>query len=134
MPTNNIDLIRGIYDAFSNGDVATVMGSLSPGVIWNEAENNPWADGNPYIGPEAVASGIFARCAGEWEGFAVEVVELLDAGDTVIMLGRYRGTYKATGRSQNTQVVHVWRIDGGRVSRFQQYVDTLQLSLVMGKQ
>lgn len=133
MAAKNVDLVRGIYHAFSAGDVATVMGSMSPDIVWNEAENNPWADGNPYVGPQAVASGIFARCAGEWDGFAVEVGEVLDAGDSVVMLGRYRGTYKATGLAQNTQVVHVWRIADGKVSRFQQYVDTLQLAVVMGR-
>ena len=56
----NVALIRGIYDAFSRGDIADVLGRMSPGIVWNEAENFPYADGNPYIGPQAVASGIFA--------------------------------------------------------------------------
>ena len=128
----NTAVIRGIYDAFAAGDGAGAMGRMSPDIVWNEAENNPWADGNPYIGPEAVAKGIFARCATEWDGFAVEVEELIDAGDTVIMLGRYGGTYKSTGRKQHTQVVHVWRVKDGQAVRFQQYLDTLQINRVMG--
>ncbi len=132
MSTGNVELIRGIYEAFSVGDVAGVLGRMSPGIIWNEAENFPYADGNPYVGPGAVASGVFARCIGEWDGFAVAVEEILDAGDAVVVLARYRGVYKATGRAQNTQVVHVWRIADGRASRFQQYADTLQVANVMG--
>ncbi|MCC6677320.1 MAG: nuclear transport factor 2 family protein [Phycisphaerales bacterium] len=132
MSTSNVELIRGIYEAFSVGDVAGVLGRMSPGIIWNEAENFPYADGNPYVGPGAVASGVFARCISEWDGFAVAVEEILDAGETVVVLARYRGVYKATGREQNTQVVHVWRIADGRASRFQQYADTLQVAKVMG--
>ena len=132
MSDANATVIRGIYDAFAAGDGPGALGRMSPDIVWNEAENNPWADGNPYVGPNAVAEGIFARCATAWDGFSVRVDDLLASGDKVIMLGRYGGTCKATGLTQNTQVVHVWDVRGGKAVRFQQYVDTLQLSRVMG--
>ncbi len=131
MSKSNVDLIRGIYNAFAIGDVGGVLGRMSPEIVWNEAENFPYADGNPYIGPDAIAMGVFARCINEWDGFAVIVDELLDAGDTVVMLGRYRGTYKTTGRSQNTQVAHVWRVAQGVATHFQQYADTLGVARVI---
>lgn len=132
MSQENVAVIQGIYDAFATGDVAGVLSRMSPDIVWNEAENFPYADGNPYTGPDAVAQGVFARCGSEWDSFAVGVEELLDAGDTVVALGRYRGTYKATGRPQNTQLVHVWRLAGGKAVRFQQYADTLQVARVIG--
>lgn len=132
MPESNTAVIRGIYDAFGAGDGAGALGRMSPDIVWNEAENNPWADGNPYIGPESVARGIFARCASEWDGFSITVEELIGAGDKVVMLGRYGGRCKATGKTQNTQAVHVWTVQDGLAVRFQQYADTLQISLVMG--
>ena len=130
MSKENVALIKGIYDAFSTGDVAGVLGRMSPSIVWNEAENFPYADGNPYVGPEAVANGVFARCIGEWNGFTVAIDEILDAGDTVIALGRYLGTYKATGKSMRTQLVHDWRVVDGKAVRFQQYADTLQVARV----
>jgi uncharacterized protein len=132
MSKTNVDLIRGLYNAFAAGDIVGVLGPMSPDIVWNEAENFPYADGNPYIGPEAVTNGVFARCIGEWDAFAVKVEEILDAGDTIVALVRYGGTYKASGRAQNTQAVHVWRIAGGQVVRFQQYADTLQVARVTG--
>lgn len=72
------------------------------------------------------------RIGAEWEGFTVNVAEILDAGDAIIALGRYGGTYKTTGRVQNAQFVHVWRIAGGKVAGFQQYADTLQVARVTG--
>lgn len=132
MQSTNVELVRGIYKAFGAGDVPGVLGAMSLEIVWNEAENFPYADGNPYIGPDAIVKGVFARCIGEWDGFAVHVEEVLDAGDTVVALVRYRGTFKATGLAQDTQAVHVWRIAGGRVVRFQQYADTLQVARVTG--
>ncbi len=129
---SNVDVIRGIYDAFAAGDVPGVLGRMAPDIVWMEAENFPYANGNPYVGPEAVAGGVFMRCATEWDGFACQIDEVVDAGDTVIAFGRYLGTYKATGKPQNTQMAHVWRVADGKAVRFQQYADTLAVARVTG--
>ena len=134
MAKENVVLIKGMYDAFAAGDVAGVLGRMRSDIVWNEAENFPYADGNPYVGPDAVAKGVFARCISEWDGFAVAVEEILDADDAVVALGRYLGVYKATGKSMRMQFAHVWRIADGKVVRFQQYADTLHVARVMGRQ
>lgn len=133
MSKSNIEVIRAMYDAFAAGDIPAVLGAMSPDIVWTEAENHPYADKSPYIGPQAVLEGVFARCGGEWDGFAVVLDELIDGGDTVVALGRYLGKYKATGRSQNAQLVHVWRLARGKVTRFQQFADTLGVARVVGE-
>lgn len=132
MSQENVALIRSIYDAFAAGDIPGVVGRMRPDMVWNEAENFPYADGNPYCGPEAILGGVFARLGSEWDGFAASPEEYLDAGETVVVLGRYRGTCKATGLAMDAQLAHVWRVAGGKAARFQQYTDTLQAARVMG--
>ena len=56
MSAENVAVIKGIYHAFAAGDVAGVLGRMSPDIVWHEAENFPYADKNPYHGPEAVAA------------------------------------------------------------------------------
>ncbi|HEU0099440.1 MAG TPA: nuclear transport factor 2 family protein [Allosphingosinicella sp.] len=131
MSQENVALIRAIYDAFAAGDIPGAVGRMSPDMVWNEAENFPYADGNPYRGPEAILAGVFGRLGSEWDGFSAVPEEFLDAGDTVVVLGRYRGACKATGRSLDAQLAHVWRVADGRAVRFQQYTDTLQAARVM---
>ena len=63
MSAENVAIVRGIYNAFAAGDVAGVLAAMSPDLVWHEAENFPYADRNPYRGPQAVASGVFARLA-----------------------------------------------------------------------
>ena len=104
MSEENIALVEGIYAAFKEGDVPGVVGRMSPDIVWNEAENFPYADRNPYLGPEAILTGVFARLGTDWDGFAVTVDEILDAGDTIVALGRYGGSYKATGKAMNPPV------------------------------
>ena len=130
MSANTVAVIRALYDAFAAGDIPAALGAMSPGIVWNEANNFPYADGNPYIGPQAVLEGVFARCSSEWDSFGVEVDELIDGGDTVVALGHYTGTFKATGRPQRTQMAHVWRLKDGKAQAFQQYADTLHVAQV----
>jgi uncharacterized protein len=131
MSEQNVELIRNIYADFGRGDVPAVLAAMSPDIVWNEAENFHYADGNPYRGPEAVLSGVFARLGGEWDGFAPLPEEFFDAGDIVVVLGRYAGTHKASGKALDAQMVHIWRVADGRVIRFDQRVDTLQAARAM---
>lgn len=132
MSAENVAIIRGVYRAFAEGDVGGVLGRMSPDIVWNEAENFPYCDRNPYRSPEAVANGVFARCIGEWNGFAVMMDDLLDGGDRVVALGRYRGEHKGTGRGMNPQAVHVWTLKDGKITAFQQYIDTLAVARAAG--
>lgn len=132
MSAENVAVVKGIYDAFAAGDVAGVLGRMSPDIVWLEAENFPYADGNPYRGTEAVAAGVFARCVGEWNGFGVRMNDLIDGGDRVVALGRYGGEHKQTGRRMNPQAVHVWMLRDGKVVAFQQYIDTLAVARACG--
>lgn len=132
MSKENVALVRAIYDAFGAGDVPGVLGRMDAKIVWNEAENYPYADRNPYVGPQAVLEGVFMRIGGDWDGFAVKMGELLDAGDTVVALGRYTGMHKKTGKALDHQAAHVWRIKDGKAVGFQQYADTLQAARATG--
>jgi ketosteroid isomerase-like protein len=125
-------LIRSLYEAFGRGDVPAVLGAMDSGIVWNEAENFPYADRNPYVGPDAVLQGVFMRLATEWDGFNVSLEEVHDAGETVVATGRYGGSHKKTGTRIHLQFAHVWKLRGGKVVSFQQYTDTLQASRAVG--
>ena len=133
MPQDNVATIRSLYAAFAAGDVPAVLALMAEDIVWNEAENFPYADGNPYVGPQAVLEGVFARLGGEWDVFAAVPEEYLDAGETVVVLGRYRGTFKATGRALDAELAHVWRLRDGKAAAFRQFTDTLQAARVMGR-
>lgn len=130
--SSNADVIRGVYAAFQQGDIPSVLAAMAPDIVWNEAENFPYADKSPYIGPDAVLHGVFARLGSEWDRFSVKEEDLIDAGDTIVTLGRYGGAPKATGKKINAQFAHVWRFKNGKIVGFQQYTDTLQTMLAMG--
>jgi ketosteroid isomerase-like protein len=132
MSQENASLIRSLYEAFARGDVPVVLQAMDPAIVWNEAENFPYADKNPYVGPDAVLQGVFMRLATEWDGFRVDLEEVHGAGDVVVATGRYGGAYKKTGTAMRPQFAHVWKLRGGKIVSFQQYTDTLQASRAVG--
>lgn len=128
MADAQVQMMTSLYEAFGRGDAAAVLGVFDPEIVWMEAENIPYADRNPYVGPQQVAEGVFGRIMSEWDGFTVTPQQYVSDGETVVTTGRYRGTYKATGTPIDAQFVHVWTIRGGRITAFQQYADTLQFA------
>jgi hypothetical protein len=124
--SQNLETVRGFYEAMGRGDIAFVLGVFDAQIEWNEAENFIYSDVKPFIGPQAVLSGVFGRFAAEWERFGATPEQILDAGDTVVAFGRYNGTYKATGAAVNAQFVHVFTLRDGKLAKFQQYTDTAQ--------
>ena len=130
---SNVQLMRDLYDALGRGDMPTTLGAKEAGIEWREAEGNPYEpSGKAWQGPDAVLQNLFMRLATEWDGFTVHPGEFYDAGSVIVVEGRYTGTYRQTGKQLDAQVCHVWKIRDGKVTSFQQYVDTAQLQDVEG--
>ena len=129
---DNASIVRGIYEAFGRGDIPTVLGMLDAQAEWNEAEHFTYWRGAPFIGPQAVLTGVIARIPQDLDGFAIEVGRIVAAGDTVLVEARYKGTAKATGKPIDAQAAHVWDLRDGKVVRFQQYTDTWQFAQATG--
>ncbi len=99
---------------------------MHPDIVWYEAEGLPLADGNPYLGPDAVAEGVFGRLMVDYDGFTVTPKLLVADDEHVVALGRYTGTRVTTGEKLDAQFAHHWTVRDGKITHFQQYSDTGQ--------
>ncbi len=130
---NNVEHFKKLYAAFGQGDIPTVLGAMHPQIKWYEAESNPYApDGKPFVGPDQVLNKLFARLAEEWDDFKVTPEKFHDAGVTVVVEGRYTGSYKETGKENDSQFCHVWTLENDKITNFQQYTNTAALQEAMG--
>jgi uncharacterized protein len=120
---NNIDIVRDHYAASARGDIGAMMAEVSPQVRWTEMAGFPCA--GTWIGPQAVVENVFTVLGQEWDGYRFELERLLDAGDNIVGIGTYHGTFRATGKPMQARVAHVWRLQGGSVVAFEQFTDTL---------
>lgn len=119
---SNADIIRAHYAASDHGDLAGMIAPFHPEVRWTEAAGFPYA--GTYVGPDAVVANVFQAIQRDWNDYTVAIDDVLDAGDAVIGVGTYSGTYKTTGVFFAARVAHVWRLDGGQVIAFEQFTDT----------
>ncbi len=130
----NSSIIQKIYDDFAKGDVPMVLSMLDANVVWNEAEGNSYADGNPYIGPDAVLKGVFERVGGDHEYFNLADIQLHEmSNNQVLATLRYQAKLNKNGAILDAQAAHFWTLKDGKVIAFQQYVDTKQLHDVNNK-
>ena len=120
---SNVEIVRCIYKAFSEGDMETINQLLSPSVEWIESDGIPY--GGAFHGYEAVVEGVFSKIGAEWIDFTARVDEFIDAGDVVVALGADSGTYKATGKKMSAPTASIWTVKDGKIVKFRQYIDTL---------
>jgi ketosteroid isomerase-like protein len=123
MNYNNLEILRSAYGAFAKGDIPAVLAIFDPKIEWTEAEGFPY--GGTYIGPDAVLKNVFMKLGTEWDGYSAKPTEYIDAGERVVALGQYSGSYKATGKSFKADFAHVWAFRNGKVVKFVQYTDTV---------
>lgn len=124
MPSN-AEVVRGLYDSFAKGDVPAVLSALDPAVSWTEAAGFPYA--GTYIGPDAVLANVFMKLGTEWDGYAAVPAEFVAEGDTIVAIGEYSGTFKATGKVFRAPFAHVWKLRENRVVSFHQHTDTVMV-------
>jgi ketosteroid isomerase-like protein len=105
---------------------------MDPKIEWSEAEGIVYDPGHAFVGPDAVLQGVFGRIPQDFDGFTVTPRNFIDGGDTIVVEGRYTGHWKSTGKDLDAQVVHVFDLKDGKVTRFQQYTDTAQFADVTG--
>ena len=123
---SNKEIIESAYASFANGDVPAVLGVMDPKIEWTEAEGFPIYSGT-LVGPQAIVDGVFMRVGEIGDNFVVVPNRFIAEDDTVVALGTYSWNHKVTGERAEVKMVHVWTLADGKVTRYQQYVDTARV-------
>ena len=127
---DNLALIKSTYEgANSQENAKNTAAALAADARWTEAAGFPYA--GTYVGFDAIVEHVFKRLATEWEGFTFKVDSYVAQGDQVFAYGNYTGTYKASGLPLNARVAHLWTLKDGKVSHFEQFVDSHTVQLAM---
>ena len=88
------ETINAAYAALGRNDPSVLFAAMDPAITWNEAIGNPLADRNPYVGPQAVGEGVFARLLAAIDNFTAVPSTIIDGGD------RHRGARNLSRRAQ----------------------------------
>jgi ketosteroid isomerase-like protein len=121
--TTNIQEVRRLYAAFASRDIPAILTMLSPDVEWSEPEHPL----NPCGGTRQGHAGFleWARVGREAEDvLTLEPREFLSNAQSVAVVGHTRCRVKSTGRTYETDFVHLVTFRHGLVVRFQEFFDT----------
>lgn len=127
-----IEVIRTVYETHRERDTPGLLDLLADDVEWVTAEGHPYAGPGPWRGHQEVVEHVVDRVNFDWDGYETEVEQIIDGGDEIVVTARYRGTYKATGRSIDAPVCVIYTVRDGKIVRFRQYTDTAQFRAAMG--
>jgi ketosteroid isomerase-like protein len=125
MMGTNKEIVAAMYASFSTGDVPAVLGIMADGIEWTEADGFPLA--GTFVGPQAVLENVFMRLGEIGNGFTAIPDQLVAEGDTVVALGRYQWKHSTSGDPAEVKMVHVLKLADGKVTHFQQHVDTARV-------
>jgi ketosteroid isomerase-like protein len=81
-------------------------------------------------GKDAVLSAL-GWIGENFEKFHVSPDELVEQGDTIVVLSSLDGKTKS-GNEVNAPGAEIWRMSGGKASRVQSLVDTAQIKEALG--
>ena len=125
---DNVELVKEGYKLFAKGDIEAVSALFHPEIEWNGSQGFPYLDGDGiFIGPSAIAQNVFAKIPQHYDGFHIDIKELFGSGDKVVMVGQYKGVYKATGKEFNANATHVWTIKDGKATKYFQAADSAEM-------
>ncbi len=80
-----------------------------------------------YRTPDGVTTAVMEQLAKDWDGWTAHDDTYVADGENVVVLARYTATNKATGKDLDVRVAHHFVVHGGRIVRFEQFVDTAKV-------
>ena len=123
MSRENVEIVRRAYEAWNAKDFDAAAEVLSPDIEWRMPGNLP--DPARWTSRGEVREGLRAFME-SWDELRADVEDLLDAGDQVVALVRFRGRSVVTGLALEgvSTDAAVWTLRDGKVVAVEMYGGT----------
>jgi uncharacterized protein len=121
MSEQDLETIRGGYDAFNSGNPGGVIERLDAEVVWIEPGGGNSPSGT-FNGPDSVGQEVFPAVGEYFEEFRAEPENYDDQGDTIVVTGRFKGKAKG-GAELDAAFEHVYEMKDGKIARLENKVD-----------
>ncbi|GAA4882502.1 nuclear transport factor 2 family protein [Actinomycetospora straminea] len=127
---DNVRTVRSIYEAFGRGDVDAVFEAMTENIEWDESPGMPY--GGVYHGRDEIVSNVFGPILADVEDFTAEPDEIVALDEhRVFAQGHHAG--RGTRGPVDARFVHIWTVQDGKVTRYQQLADTKRFCDAVGK-
>jgi ketosteroid isomerase-like protein len=119
MSKENMEAVLRGYEAFNRGDLEAASAGFDPEIEWVPLDHLPEAA--PVRGPEGVRR-WWTMWREHMDDFRIEIEEVIDVGDSVIVMTVMHGTGRESGAAVPTPLfAHVWTRRAGRSVRMEMF-------------
>ena len=118
----NTEIVQKGYENFASADIDGLLSLFADNISWTvpNIENAPFAGSR--TGTDAVRQ-FFTQLTEAENITRFEPLEFIAEGDKVVVLGESAATVNATGKSYETDWVHVFHLQDGKVTEFVEFFD-----------
>lgn len=133
MSQENVEIVRGIYEAVARRDAAAPFAVYAEDIVWDVSNSRRATimDSVAYHGHEGVRK-FWEEAVSAFGTVDLVVDEVIDAGDRVVALIREHEIGRTSGVPVDTRHVAVWTLADGKVVRMQIFDDREQALKAVG--
>ena len=118
MSEEYVEIVRSSLEAVNRDDWEAVLPYLDTGVEWQSDPGDP--DAATFRGPEGVMR-FWITWTENFEGLALDPIELVDRGESVFAATRLSGRGKASGVQTDRVFFSVYEFRNRKVVRYRQF-------------
>ncbi len=130
MAQQDISTMRSAYEAFNRQDIPAVLTAFDPNIAWHEPGGGNAPRGT-YQGAQSVATEVFATVPQNFDAFQAAPDQVIDAGEHVVVVGRFRGQTKLR-QPLDVPYAHVWVMRHGKAVSFHNHVEAAPWATAWG--
>ena len=121
MSQENVEIVRGIWEADKRRDVGAVRAAYALNVEW-EDNTGLWGDWGTARGPDGIQT-AWRRWYEAFEDVQFEWDEVTDVADDVVVTYRVHARGRGSGASVDQAITLLWTLQAGKVVRIRAYAD-----------
>ena len=126
----NKEFMKGLYAAFTRGDIATVLNGVTEDSVWHIAAG-PSYGGKDYRGPAELGN-FFAAMGAAVTFTKFDVHFMMAEGDYVVAFIASEGKGNQNSVTASMPVVHRWRIQDGKIAEMWEVLDSREYVKMVG--
>ena len=121
--SQNITIVKQLYEAFGRKDINSILLLLSPDIEWGEPENPYNPAGGTRFGHEGFLEWVNIGKDAE-EILVLDTQQFLVNDDSVAVVGYVKCLAKTTGKIYESDFVHLVKFKDGKIIQFKEFFDT----------
>jgi ketosteroid isomerase-like protein len=116
--SQNVEIVRAAFDAYFRGDMESTLRLVDSEIVVFQRPETP--DAVTRRGHAGVMEAI-AAWPELWDDYELEIVQIVDAGDRVVLRTHQRGRGKGSGVEVETEIWFVFGFRNGKIAEWRMF-------------